>query len=45
MGFPDDFIKIGPNTKLYERIGNSICVNMVKAIGDEVHNQFFAGKR
>ncbi|WP_240447352.1 DNA cytosine methyltransferase [Helicobacter pylori] len=32
MGFPKDFKKIGTSSQLYERIGNSICVPMVKAI-------------
>lgn len=41
MGFPSDFVKVGAKTKIYERIGNSICVNMVEAIANEVHNQFF----
>ena len=41
MGFPDDFVKIGAKSKLYERIGNSICVPMVKSIADEIKLQFF----
>ena len=41
MGFPEDFKKIGPVGQLYQRIGNSICVNMVQAIAKEVKNQFF----
>ncbi|GAA9170570.1 hypothetical protein HpHA188_04940 [Helicobacter pylori] len=41
MGFPKDFKKIGTNSQLYERIGNSICVPMVKAIIKEVLNQFY----
>lgn len=40
MWFPDDFIKIGRNTKLYERIGNSICVPMVEAVAKELIKQF-----
>jgi DNA (cytosine-5)-methyltransferase 1 len=38
MGFPEDFIKIGPIGKLYERIGNSICVNMVESLAKELKN-------
>ena len=29
MGFPDSFIKTGPKTSLYERIGNSVCPPMI----------------
>lgn len=43
MGFPDDFKKIGAKTKLYERVGNSICVPMVKSIADGIKSQFFRG--
>lgn len=43
MGFPSDFIKVGTKSKLYERIGNSICINMVEAIAIEVYNQLFDG--
>lgn len=41
MGFPEDFKFIGINSKLYERIGNSICVGMVRAISIEVYEQIF----
>lgn len=41
MGFPEDFIKIGPQGQLYQRIGNSICVPMVEAIAKEIKNQFY----
>lgn len=43
MGFPENYKKIGKAASLYARIGNSICVNMVKAIAVEVVNQFFVG--
>lgn len=43
MGFPEDYKKIGGATSLYARIGNSICVNMVKAVATEVVKQFFVG--
>lgn len=32
MGFPDNFIKVGAVSHLYNRVGNSICVPMVSAI-------------
>jgi len=41
MGFPESYKKIGSTASLYARIGNSICVNMVKAIAEEMINQFF----
>lgn len=43
MGFPEDYKKIGGAASLYARIGNSICVNMVKAVATEVVKQFFVG--
>lgn len=44
MGFPEDFIKIGSDGNLYERIGNSICVPMVKEVFKEVEKQFWSKK-
>ena len=41
MGFPDDFLKTGKKTDLYERIGNSVCVPMIVAVAKEILNQFF----
>ena len=41
MGFPENYKKIGSTANLYARIGNSICVNMVKAVAEEIVNQFF----
>ncbi|RIY35861.1 DNA (cytosine-5-)-methyltransferase [Psittacicella gerlachiana] len=41
MGFPDDFIKVGAKGKLYERIGNSVCVPMIRNIAQEVSKQFW----
>ncbi|WGX75478.1 DNA cytosine methyltransferase [Paraclostridium bifermentans] len=41
MGFPCDFKKVGLKSKLYERIGNSVCVNMIEAIANQVYNQIF----
>lgn len=43
MGFPENYKKTGSPANLYARIGNSICVNMVKAVADEIVNQFFVG--
>lgn len=39
MSFPTNFKMVGLPSKVYERIGNSICVNMIKAIASEVKNQ------
>lgn len=44
MGFPDNFIKTGLISKQYERIGNSVCVNMISAVAKEIKKQFFGGK-
>ena len=43
MGFPENYKKIGSSANLYARIGNSICVNMVKAVATEIVKQFFIG--
>ena len=43
MGFPCNFKKIGLKSKLYERIGNSVCVNMIRAIAIQLYNQIFNG--
>lgn len=41
MGFPSDFKKTGASTKLYLRIGNSVCVNMVEGVGMVIMDLFF----
>ena len=41
FGFPENFKKIGPSAKLYERIGNSVCVPVIKAVAKEVYEQLF----
>ncbi|EAK0878294.1 TPA: DNA (cytosine-5-)-methyltransferase [Campylobacter coli] len=41
MGFPDDFKLVGSKAKLYERIGNSVCVPMFKEIAKEIIKQFY----
>lgn len=43
MGFPEDFKKVGLKSKLYERIGNSVCVNMINEIGKQIKAQIFEG--
>lgn len=43
FGFPENFKKIGAKGKLYQRIGNSVCVNMIQSIAKEVENQLFNG--
>lgn len=44
MGFPENYKKVGGLSNLYARIGNAICVNMVKEIATEVVKQFFKGE-
>ena len=39
MGFRDDFEKPVPLAEQYKQIGNSICVPMVKAVGEEIVRQ------
>lgn len=39
FGFPSTFKKVGRDSLLYERIGNSVCVPMIKEIGKEIYNQ------
>ncbi len=41
MGFPENFKKIGSKAKLYERIGNSVCVNMIQEIARQIKKQLF----
>lgn len=36
MGFPEEFRKVGTKSQLYNRIGNSICVNMVESVANEL---------
>ena len=43
MGFPENFKKTGLISKAYERIGNSVCINMVEAVAQEVLNQIIMG--
>lgn len=39
FGFPNDFKKIGISSKLYERIGNSVCIPVIQAVAEEVKTQ------
>lgn len=36
MGFPKDFIKIGTTGNMHNRIGNSICINVVEEVAKEL---------
>lgn len=38
MGFPDDFVFPGTETKAMKQLGNSVCVDVVKHIAKEVKN-------
>jgi DNA (cytosine-5)-methyltransferase 1 len=44
MGFPNSFIKIGSNSNLYARIGNSVCVPMIQSVANEIQKQIFKVK-
>ncbi len=41
MGFPNNFQKVSSNSKLYNQIGNSVCVPMITEIAMQIKNQFF----
>lgn len=41
MGFTSSFKKVGLKSKLYERIGNSVCVNMIESIAIQINKQIF----
>jgi len=41
MGFPDKFKKYSKNGKLYQQIGNSVCVPMMERLAYEITNQLF----
>jgi len=36
FGFPDDFKKVGTQTELFARLGNSVCVPMFKEIASKI---------
>lgn len=44
MGFPEDFNRIGPKGEDYARIGNSVCVNIIKEITRELTPLIQGGK-
>jgi DNA (cytosine-5)-methyltransferase 1 len=44
MGFPDNLKLIGAQSKLYNRVGNSIVVPMVEAIAEQIKEQLFNEK-
>jgi DNA (cytosine-5)-methyltransferase 1 len=39
MGFPEKFKLIYSKSELYRQIGNSVCVPMIKAIGEQIKKQ------
>lgn len=39
MGFPKNFIKINNISELYRQVGNSVCVPMIKSIGEQIKVQ------
>ncbi|MDI9409728.1 MAG: DNA cytosine methyltransferase [Candidatus Pacebacteria bacterium] len=39
MGFPDHFIRTTNSSESYKQIGNSVCIPMVKAIGEQILDQ------
>lgn len=41
MGFPDNYVKIGSKSHLYNRIGNSICIPMIYHVMNHILKQYF----
>lgn len=39
MGFPEDYKKISPRSDLYKQIGNSVPINLIRAVGKSVVSQ------
>lgn len=40
MGFPLNFKLVGAKNQLYQRVGNSVCVNMMAAVAEQIVKQF-----
>ena len=45
MGFPEDYKKVSTIGEQYKQLGNSVCVPMIKAVAEEIKNQFFGGEK
>lgn len=45
MGFPETYIKVSSVGEQYKQLGNSVCVPMIKAVAEEINNQFFGGEQ
>lgn len=39
MGFPENYIKTGSQSNLYNRIGNSVCIPMIKGVMQSILKQ------
>jgi DNA (cytosine-5)-methyltransferase 1 len=39
MGFPEEFKFIYSKSELYKQVGNSVCVPMIRAIGEQIKKQ------
>ena len=44
MGFPETYKKVSPVGDQYKQLGNSVCIPMIKAVADEIKNQFFSNR-
>ncbi|QQT61900.1 DNA (cytosine-5-)-methyltransferase [Sphingobacterium multivorum] len=44
MGFPSKFKLIPNKSELYRQIGNSVAIPMIKAVGEQIINQFLIPK-
>lgn len=45
MGFPENFIKPSAIGEQYRQLGNSVCVPMIRAVAQEINNQFYGGEQ
>lgn len=45
MGFPEKYIRVSSIGEQYKQLGNSVCVPMIKAVAEEIKNQFFRGEQ
>jgi len=41
QGFPKKFRRYSSNGRLYQQIGNSVCVPMMAELSREIINQYF----
>lgn len=45
MGFPEDYIKVSPQSEQYKQLGNSVCIPMIQEVARAIKEQFFKGSK